>query len=118
MSGLICPECESPLKFGGQLHRGKRIHCARCKASLEVVDVKPPVLEIAAPANRPAKSKKEAGVIETMCPQCDHIIKLSRRSRPGEKIVCAVCHTQLQIISVDPLELDIAQMIKSPHKRR
>lgn len=117
MSGLICPECESPLKFGGQLHRGKRIHCARCKASLEVVDVKPPVLEIATPANRTARSKKEAGIIETMCPQCDHTIKLSRRSRLGEKIVCAVCHTQLEIIGTDPLELDVAQTAKSRHNR-
>lgn len=118
MSGIICPECESPLKFGGQLHRGKRIHCARCKASLIVVDVKPPILEIATSANRAAKPKKEAGTIETMCPQCDHVLKLSSRTRLGEKMVCHICHTQLEVVSIDPLELDVARTIKSQSIRR
>ena len=117
MSGIICPECESPLKFGGQLHRGKRIHCARCKASLIVVDVKPPVLEIAVSANRTAKSKKDAGITETVCPQCDHVLRLNNRSRPGEKMVCHVCHTQLEVISTDPIELDVARTIKPQHNR-
>ena len=117
MSGMICPECERPLKFGGHPHRGQRIHCNNCKAKLVVTGVKPLELEIAVPANRVAKPKKEAGTVESICPQCDHIIKLSRRSRPGEKTVCKICHTQLEVIGIDPLELDVIQTIKSRHKR-
>jgi hypothetical protein len=83
MSGIICPECESPLKFGGHPHRGQRVHCARCKASLVVVGVKPPELEVVTPANQAPKSKKQAGMVETTCPQCDYMLKLSNRLRQG-----------------------------------
>jgi uncharacterized paraquat-inducible protein A len=114
---MICPECERPLKIGGHPLRGRRVHCNNCKAKLVVVGVKPLELEVAVPANRNAKSKKEAGVVETVCPQCDHMIKLSHRSRQGERVVCAVCHTQLAVVSTDPLELDVASMIKSWHNR-
>ena len=117
MSGIICPECESPLRFSGHPHRGQRVHCARCKANLIVVDVKPPELEVVTSANQATKSKKETGMVETTCPQCDYMLKLSNRSRPGEKIVCSVCHTQLEVVGTDPLELDIARMIKPRHNR-
>jgi uncharacterized paraquat-inducible protein A len=59
-------------------------------------------------ANHAAKPKKGAGVFETNCPQCDHMIKLSSRSQPGEKILCPVCHTQLEIVGTNPVELDLA----------
>ncbi|MFC1976051.1 hypothetical protein ACFLXQ_06610 [Chloroflexota bacterium] len=117
MSGMICPECERPLKFGGHPHRGQRIHCNNCKIKLIVAGVKPLKLEAAIPANHAAKSKKETGIVEAICPQCDHILKLSRRYRQGEKTVCNVCHTKLEIVGIDPLELDVAQTIKSRHNR-
>jgi uncharacterized paraquat-inducible protein A len=118
MSGMICPECEQPLKFGGHPHRGQRIGCNRCKANLVVVGVKPLELEIATSANRAVKSKKGAGIIEISCPQCEHSLKLSRRVRQGEKVMCGVCHTQLEVIGTEPPELDIAQMKKFRNNRR
>lgn len=118
MSGMICPECERPLKFGGHPHPGQRIHCNRCKAELVVVGVKPLELEAATSAHRAVKPKKGAGIIEMSCPQCDHILKLNRRARQGEKLACGVCHTQLEVVSTDPLELDVVQMIKSRNNRR
>lgn len=109
MSRLICPECERPLKFSGHPHRGQRINCNNCKAKLLVVGVKPFELDLAVPP-RAAKSRKETGIVEISCPQCDHTIRPSRRARQSEKMVCSICHTQLEVINSDPLELDVAQI--------
>ena len=104
----FCPECEHPLKLKGRPHRGQRIVCPRCQSNLVVVSLNPLNLELAMLANRSPKLKKELNVIEASCPECEHIIKLSARTRMGEQITCDSCHTPLEVVSTNPLELDVA----------
>lgn len=43
-----------------------------------------------------------------ICPACDRNIKVPNRPRIGQKLVCPHCDTDLEVIEVDPLELDWA----------
>jgi lysine biosynthesis protein LysW len=45
-------------------------------------------------------------VASTHCPDCDEKIVLQSPSRLGQKLTCPHCDADLEVISVDPLELD------------
>jgi alpha-aminoadipate carrier protein LysW len=42
------------------------------------------------------------------CIDCDEQITLSARPNLGQRIVCPHCGTELEVIGVDPIELDWA----------
>jgi alpha-aminoadipate carrier protein LysW len=44
----------------------------------------------------------------TWCPECDGTIALSRKLRLGEHIECPECGAFLEVISLNPFELDYA----------
>lgn len=41
----------------------------------------------------------------TRCPNCDALVKVAK-PREGEEIICPECGVELEIINVDPLEVD------------
>ena len=43
----------------------------------------------------------------TYCPDCDEPISL-RNPRIGQKLFCPHCETELEVIDIDPLDLDWA----------
>jgi len=111
MNGVACPECSRALKLGSHPHRGQRIVCPRCKRNLVVVDLNPINLDLATSSKLSARPKKKAQVVTAACPECDHLLKLSPRSRAGEQMVCDACDTMLEVVSTDPLELDVATLV-------
>jgi lysine biosynthesis protein LysW len=44
----------------------------------------------------------------TYCPDCDEKIVLKTTPEVGQRITCPHCESELEVISVDPLELDWA----------
>jgi len=42
------------------------------------------------------------------CAECDEEIEVSDRARVGQRVVCPNCGAQLDVVSVNPLELDPA----------
>ena len=43
-----------------------------------------------------------------ICPDCEEEIDFSRFTpKVGQKLACPYCETNLQVISVDPLEVDL-----------
>jgi lysine biosynthesis protein LysW len=44
----------------------------------------------------------------TQCPECDSTIVLSTKMKLGEHIECPECGEMLEVISLNPLELDYA----------
>ncbi len=42
----------------------------------------------------------------TYCPDCDEKIIINPHATVGQKIVCPHCDADLEVIGVDPLELD------------
>ena len=47
-------------------------------------------------------------MITVFCIDCDRPIKLESRPVVGEVIFCSSCGTELEVISIDPVELDWA----------
>lgn len=41
-----------------------------------------------------------------ICPSCGEDIKLAGRSKIGQKVTCPYCDAWLEVIEVDPVELD------------
>lgn len=46
------------------------------------------------------------GMASTYCPDCDEKIILGPHVRLGQKLICSHCGADLEVIGVDPLELD------------
>ncbi|MGD2206910.1 MAG: hypothetical protein PVH17_09035 [Anaerolineae bacterium] len=44
----------------------------------------------------------------TFCPDCDEKIVLNIKPQEGQKLSCPHCDADLEVISVNPLELDWA----------
>ncbi len=44
----------------------------------------------------------------TNCTECDETIELTGRGRIGQKVVCPNCGASLEVVSTEPLELDLA----------
>jgi alpha-aminoadipate carrier protein LysW len=49
-------------------------------------------------------------MITVFCIDCDRPIKLESRPTEGELILCPSCGTDLEVIGVDPVELDWAYL--------
>ena len=47
MSAAICPECETEIKSNDPVKVGERIFCPECDIELEVISVKPLILDYA-----------------------------------------------------------------------
>ena len=46
--------------------------------------------------------------MNAQCPECDSWIKVSRSAELYDTLICPRCHTELQLISESPPELDYA----------
>ncbi len=55
-------------------------------------------------------SKKEMDLIERVgkCIICDGVIVLSKGTEKSEIIECSECGSELEIISINPIKLDVA----------
>ena len=105
----FCPECYQPLKLGAHPRIGQRSVCSRCNTHLEIVALSPPELDIFdSYLPGPDAIAKKRGVVETLCIECDHSLKLGTHPRTGQQLVCPECQTPLEVVSLNPLELDIS----------
>lgn len=43
-----------------------------------------------------------------LCLYCDHPVSLGSRPTEGQMVTCSNCGAQLEVLSLDPLELDWA----------
>jgi len=46
------------------------------------------------------------------CPECDAQVTISTDARAGEIVVCPECQTELELVSLDPVELALAPEIE------
>jgi alpha-aminoadipate carrier protein LysW len=50
----------------------------------------------------------EVKVVKTVCPDCGEDITLRGNIRLGQEVVCRHCDAELEVVEIDPLELDWA----------
>jgi len=46
--------------------------------------------------------------MSALCVECDAELNLTRRARPGQRLLCPNCGVQLEVISAYPVEVDLA----------
>ncbi len=108
----FCPECDHRFKLGARPRIGQQRVCPNCSTRLEIVNLSPvelDVYDIYVPGARATPHKNAAG--EAICPKCDHSLKLGAHPREGQQVVCPECMTPLEVISLNPLEMDIPMAV-------
>ena len=113
----FCPECYQRLKLGARPRIGQRSVCSRCNTHLEIVALSPPELDVSDILPGSDAIAKKRGVVETLCVECDHSLKLGTHPRRGQQLVCPECQAQLEVVSLNPLELDIPMTAWKKGKR-
>lgn len=48
----------------------------------------------------------------TACPECSEDVFVDADSEQGDLVICDECGTELEIVGLDPIELDIADADK------
>ena len=114
-SEAFCPECGHRLRLGPRSSKGQRILCSMCETNLTLVSLNPPEVEVSLSPLR--TSRKKGNTVEVACPECEADIRLSVNAREGQELVCEQCDTLLEVVSTDPIELDVALMINVRHNR-
>jgi lysine biosynthesis protein LysW len=108
----FCPECHQRLKLGARPRIGQRSVCSRCNTHLEIVGLSPAELDIYDIfLPRPGLTTERKIVAEAFCPGCDHSLKLGTHPRRGQQFICPECQTYLEVVSLNPLELDIPMSV-------
>ncbi len=58
-----------------------------------------------------AASRRET-MMTTSCPECAHEVSFAEPPRPSEIVECADCHSELEVITLDPLVLALAPEVE------
>lgn len=45
-------------------------------------------------------------MMEAECPSCGESIEVGRKPKMGQRVVCPGCDVELEVVWLDPLELD------------
>ena len=112
----FCPECSHRFKLKSHPKTGMQLACPRCKVNLVVTTVSPLELDLAITGTAAAKSKQTVRVVEAACPECDHTIKLKSRVHEGDVFACESCGVDLEVVSANPIELDLALPVNFKQK--
>lgn len=115
-----CPECSHRFKLKLHPKTGMEIVCPRCKVKLVVTSVSPLDLDLAITGKTKVKTKQTVKVIEAACPECDYSIKLKSRIHEDDTFACESCGADLEVVSANPIELDLAlpHNFKQKHPKR
>ena len=54
----------------------------------------------------------------TQCPECDSTIVFGTKTKLGKSIECPECGVMLEVVSLNPLELDTLLETRSGRKRK
>jgi len=58
------------------------------------------------------ETKRRFEMATVMCPECEAEIVLDSEVEESEIIVCPDCGVELEVVSVDPLEVDVAPEVE------
>ncbi len=105
-----CPACTSRLKLSERLQKGQQIVCDYCETRLNVVNLEP--LEFSIGPGRNVRNSPKPKVVDIPCPACDDFIRINAHLHKGQRVVCPACKSALEVISTDPMELDLPMKAK------
>ena len=114
MQSIFCPECEHYLNLGSNPFKGQQVVCSNCHVHLIVAEINNFNVEIALDTT----AKRKPKVIEVDCPQCETILRININAREGQPLSCPECQASLEVVSVDPIEVDFAIPINLNRNRQ
>jgi len=109
INSAYCPECDHHLKLGTRPYKGQKVICSSCDTNLTLTNLRP--LELESTGSPQQGGRKKNNSIELACPECEALIRVNPRAREGQQVICPDCETLLEVVSSDPIELDVALMI-------
>jgi len=62
--------------------------------------------------NHSHETKLKGRPTMSTCPECDAQVTVAATAHAGEIVVCPECQTELEIVSLDPVELALAPEIE------
>jgi alpha-aminoadipate/glutamate carrier protein LysW len=103
-----CPLCGEGIDLGMILKFGQRLHCSACEAVLEVSALSPIKLDwlyFDQYINEGDYNDIKHNRLAT-CPRCQHEFNTSSRLRLGQCVLCPACDAELEVVWLDPIELN------------
>lgn len=107
-----CPECGQRLKLKAHSHKGQRVNCPSCETDLIITSLNPVELDMMVSKKRIGSPKKRSSIVDVPCPECENFLGISPHIHQGYRVRCRNCGTILEVISTNPLELDVALTAK------
>lgn len=106
MIGVPCPACEFLVRIGSRVQDGQKLACPNCRTAfiIHFFNDESDDFELIPVSTQPKKRL----VIEAGCPDCQATIRLHASVREGQPVTCENCLAELEVVSVDPLEVDFA----------
>ena len=109
INAAYCPECDQQLKLGTRPYKGQKVICPSCDTNLSLINLRP--LEFEPTGLSPRSGRRKSNSVDLACLECEALIRVNPRAREGQHIICPNCETLLEVVSQDPIELDMALMI-------
>ena len=106
MDELSCPDCNHALKSGSRLQIGQRLTCPNCQSVFTISRLVPVELESYTPQKK-LEIKVKRHTLDLACPECNTPLKLRANLHLGQQLECPTCRKTLEVVSTNPLELDI-----------
>lgn len=108
MKSVKCPICEERIKVGKKVKFLERLSCPTCEALLEVVNLDPLEVDwIYYDEYYDSNGRERKKIPKTShCPLCRDTVSLGSSVKVGDRIICPGCDAQLEIVSLQPVELD------------
>lgn len=111
MTEIACPECARPLQVDIHSRSGYQVTCPHCDTQSVIIggSSHDPNLRLE------LLDDEKKHRLKITCLECNRPIKLRAQIRRGQRITCKRCQTILEVVKLDPVELDLA--FPSPPKR-
>ena len=113
-----CPECSHRVKLGAHPRQGQRFVCPWCEISLTLTSLHPVELDLTMLESHVLSSKKKPHMVEVPCPECEVLLKINPHFHQGYRLECSSCDTILEIVSANPLDIDVALPAKLKFPQR
>ena len=112
MKEAKCPVCGGKIKVDNRPRLGQRYNCRWCSSLLEVTEIVPFELESCYDEEDYVVAHRNGGKAKgniPACPVCTSDVRTHQKPKLGDLLPCPSCEMQLEVVGINPVELDLPQ---------